>query len=101
LRWPEEQKKPVPWLFKPAPERFWWSLPLSGFGDFPGFNAAGTNFHPLCATLGPLHANRLQIGIKPPGGPVIRVGNIITELGTLAANFATFSHDFYDTSRAC
>jgi hypothetical protein len=68
-------------------------LKLSGFGDFPSFNATGADFHSLRTALRKLHTNRLQVWIKPPGRAVIRVGYIITELGTFAADFATFRHD--------
>jgi hypothetical protein len=75
-------------------------IKLRGLGDFSGFNAAGTNFHPLGTTLRKLDTNRLQVWVEPPWRPIVRVRNIVSELRTFAADFATFSHDFYDTSKA-
>jgi hypothetical protein len=71
-----------------------------GFSDFSGFDATCANFHPLSATLWLLHANGLQVWIETPRRSIVCVGNIISELRTFAADFATFSHDSYDTSGA-
>ena len=73
---------------------------LGGFSNFSGFNATGTNFHSLSAALGQLHANGLQIRIKPPRRSIVCVGYVVPELRAFTADFATFSHDFYDTSQA-
>jgi len=70
-----------------------------GFCDFSGLNATGANFHSLRAALGLLHANGLQVGIKTPRRSIVCVRDIVSELRTFAANFASFSHDFYDTSK--
>jgi hypothetical protein len=68
---------------------------LSGcFGDFACLDTAGADLHPASATLRQLHANRLKVGIKAPRRPVVSVGDIISELGAFAANFATFCHGF-------
>jgi hypothetical protein len=73
---------------------------LSGFSDFSGLNATCTNFHALSATLRQLHTYGLQVWIKPTWRSIVRVRNIVTELGPFTADFATFGHDFNDTSRA-
>jgi len=73
---------------------------LGGFGYFPGFNATRADLHSLCPAPWSLHPNGLQIRIKPPRRSIVSVGNVIPKLRTFAADFATFSHDFYDTSRA-
>jgi hypothetical protein len=82
-------RNPAPVACKKKPE-------LNGFCDFSGLDATGTNFHSLIAALGSLHTNGLQIRIKPARRPIISVGNIISELRAFTANFATFSHDFYE-----
>jgi hypothetical protein len=66
---------------------------LSGFSDLSSFDAARTNLLPLGAALRQLHPNRLQVWIKPPRRSIVCVRNIIPELRTLAADFATFGHD--------
>jgi hypothetical protein len=68
-------------------------LKLSRFSDFSGFNATGTDFHSLGAALWQLNSNGLQIRIESPGCSIVGVGNIVSELGAFAADFATFSHD--------
>jgi len=71
---------------------------LGGFSDFAGLDTAGANFHSLSATLGLLHPNGLQIGIESARRSVICMRNIIAELRAFAANFASFSHNCFDTS---
>jgi hypothetical protein len=71
---------------------------LSGFGDFAGFDTAGTNLLSLCATLWQLHANGLQVWIESPRRSIVCVGNIVPELGAFAADFATFCHDVLTAS---
>ena len=68
--------------------------PSSGFGDFAGLDAGSANLHPAGATLRHLNADRLQIRIEPSWRAIIRVRDVIAELGSLAADFATFSHCF-------
>jgi hypothetical protein len=65
-----------------------------GFCYFSGLNATGANLHPLRAALRLLHANGLQIGIKTPRCAIVCVRDIVSELRTFAAYFASFSHDF-------
>jgi hypothetical protein len=69
-------------------------LPSSGFGDFACFDTTGTDLHANCSPLRALDANGLQVRIKATARAIIRMRNIITELGRLAADFATFSHYF-------
>ena len=66
----------------------------SGFGDFTSLDAGRADFHPARATLGRLNANRLQIWIEPAWGAIVRVRDIVAELRSLAADFATFGHLF-------
>ena len=73
---------------------------LGGFRDFSSFDATRANLHALRPTFGKLDPNRLKIRIKPAPGAVIRMRDIVAELGSFIADFATFGHDFYDTSRA-
>lgn len=58
------------------------------FDDFTGFDAAGTD-----AQIGDLAlmtgADRAQIRVKAAFGQVMGVGNIVPELGTLAANITS------------
>ena len=65
---------------------------LGGLEDLSGLDAVRTNLHTLSAALGQLHANRLQVWVKPAGGPVVRVGYVISKLRAFATNFATLSH---------
>jgi hypothetical protein len=69
------------------------SAGLSRFSDFARLDATGANLLALSAAFGPLHADRLQVGIKATARAVVRVGNIVAELRAFAANFASFSHD--------
>lgn len=70
----------------------------SGFGDLPGLDAGGADFHPASAALWRLHANRLQVRVEPAWGAIVRVGDIVTELRSLAADFTTFGHLVFATS---
>ena len=70
----------------------------SGLGDFAGLNAGRADLHAACATLGRLHANRLQVWIEPTWGAIVRVRDIIAELRALAADFTTFGHIVFATS---
>jgi len=89
---------------QPAPESAGWRLiensreGSSSLGDFARFDASCTNFHPARATLRNLYANRLKIRIESSGSTVVRVRDIVAELWSFTADFATFSH-FYSTSR--
>ena len=65
-----------------------------GFCYFSGLNATGANLHSLRAALGLLYANGLQIGIETPRRPIVCVRDIVSELRTFTADFASFSHDF-------
>jgi len=67
---------------------------LRGLGDFAGLDATGTNLHSFRAALGTLNADRLQVGIETAGRTVVRVGNVVPKLRSLAADFASFSHNF-------
>ena len=73
---------------------------LGGFRDFAGFYAACADLHSARASLRKLDANRLQVWIEPARGSVVSVGNVIPELRPFAANFATFCHCTYATSKA-
>jgi hypothetical protein len=70
----------------------------SSLGDFARLDASCANFHSARATLRDLDANRLKIRIESSGSAVIRVRDIVAELWSFTADFATFSH-FYSTSR--
>jgi len=48
------------------------------------------------STLWQGHADRLQIWIKAAWGTVISMRNIVSELWSLAADFASFSHYFFE-----
>jgi hypothetical protein len=66
------------------------------FQDFARLDAGCTDFHPVRATLGLLHANRLQIRIKASLSAIVRVRDIVAELGSFTADFATFGHDYFN-----
>jgi len=66
---------------------------LRRFENFAAFNTAGANFLPSIAAGGQLNTNRLQIRIKPAARFVVRVGNIVSELRTFAADIASFCHN--------
>ena len=70
-----------------------------GFSNLAGLDAVCANLHALRATLRQLDPNRLQIWIKPTRRSIICVRDIIAELRTFPADFATFSHYFYETSK--
>ena len=61
--------------------------------DLARFNAACANFHSARATLRDLNANRLKIRIESSGGAIIRVRDIVAELWSFTADFATFGHN--------
>ncbi len=69
-----------------------------GFRDLARLDAGCTYFHPARTTLRLLNANRLKIRIKTSMGAIIRVGDIVAELWSFTADFATFSH-ILSTSR--
>jgi hypothetical protein len=71
---------------------------LRCFGDLARLDATGADLHALRSAVGELNAYGLQVGIEATRGPIIRVGNIIAELGAFATDFATFSHDYLNTS---
>jgi hypothetical protein len=102
LRWRRKSKLTAKtgWGFQAQHRPVVNGVKLGGFGNFSGFNATGTNFHSLGAALWQLHANGLQIRIKSPRCSIVCVRNIVSELRTFTADFATFGHDFIDTSRA-
>ena len=72
---------------------------LRGLGYFPGFDTTRANLHAMSATLWFLNADGLQVRIKSPRRSIVRVGYVIPELRTFAADFATFSHDIDNASR--
>src|SRR5919112_5922661 len=61
--------------------------------DFAGLDASCANFHPARATLGLLHANRLQVRIEASRSAIVRVRDIVAELWSFTADFATFGHN--------
>src|SRR6056297_4235534 len=60
-------------------------------GDFARLDARGAHIHALggCADLGP---HPLDIGVPAPLGAPMRVGDVVPETGTLAADIAGGSH---------
>jgi hypothetical protein len=68
----------------------------SRFRDFARLDTTGANLHPKRSPLGTLDAYGLQVWIKAAARAIVRMRNIIAELGRLATDFATFSHDFPD-----
>jgi hypothetical protein len=87
---------------KPGTETLWgaWQLngkysyqrTLRGLDNLARFYAAGAHFHFSVSARGKLNADRLQIGVEPAAGLVVRVGNVIPELRPFAANVASFCH---------
>lgn len=73
-------------------------LPLCCFRDFASLDAARANLHAQCAALRTLHADGLQVRIKATASTIVRVRDIITKLRRLATDFATFCHDYDETS---
>ena len=65
-----------------------------GFGDFAGLDAGGADLHARSPALRFLHANRLQIRIESSRSAIVRVRDIVAELWSFTANFATFGHFF-------
>jgi len=62
--------------------------------DFARLDAACADFHPERATLGLLHANRLQVRIEASRSAIVRMRDIVSELWSFTADFATFGHFF-------
>jgi len=61
--------------------------------DFARLDAGCADFHPVRATLWLLHANRLQIRIEASLSAIVRVRDIVAELWSFTADFATFGHN--------
>jgi hypothetical protein len=68
----------------------------SSLGDFARLDASCANFHSARATLRGLNANRLKIRIESSGSAVIRVRDIVAELRSFTADFATFGHFLFN-----
>jgi hypothetical protein len=68
----------------------------SSLGDFARLDASCANFHSARATLRGLNANRLKIRIESSGSAVIRVRDIVAELWSFTADFATFGHFLFN-----
>jgi len=69
-----------------------WLVPVrSGAGDLAGLDARGAHVHPLGGgtDLGP---HPLDVGVPAPLGASVRVGDVVPETGTLAADIAGGSH---------
>ena len=64
--------------------------------DFARFDAGRADFHPARATLGRLHANRLKIRIEASLSAIVRVRDIVAELRSFIADFATFGHNLFN-----
>ena len=64
--------------------------------DFARLDAGCADFHPVRATLGLLHTNRLQIRIEASLCAIVRVRDIVAELWAFTANFATFGHNLFN-----
>ena len=60
--------------------------------DFARLDAGGADFHPARAALGLLHTNRLQVRIEASRSAIVRVRDIVAELWSFTADFATFGH---------
>jgi hypothetical protein len=60
--------------------------------DFARLDAGRADFHPARATLGLLHADRLQVWIESSRRAIVRVRDIVAELWSFTADFATFGH---------
>ena len=73
---------------------------LGCFGDLAAFDTGGANLHPLYAPLRALDANGLQVWVEAPTRAIVSVRNVVAELRPLAADFASFSHDFLEYLRA-
>jgi len=63
------------------------------FDNFPGFYAAGTDFHTSVPTAGQLDPDRLKVGIKTPSRFIVSVRNVISKLRAFPANLAAFCHN--------
>ena len=66
---------------------------LGSLRDFASLDAGRADFHPVCATLGFLHANRLQVRIESSLSAIVSVRDIVAELWSFTADFATFGHN--------
>ena len=60
--------------------------------DFARLDAGRADFHSARATLGRLHADRLQVRIEASRSAIVRVRDIVAELWSFTADFATFGH---------
>jgi hypothetical protein len=67
---------------------------LGSFRDFARLDTTGADLHANCSALRALRTNGLQVWIEATARAIVRMRNIITELRRLAADFATFSHNF-------
>jgi len=67
-------------------------LILGSFLHFATLYAGGTDFYSACSSPGELHADRLQVRVETTWSPVVCVGDIISELRSLPADFAAFGH---------
>jgi hypothetical protein len=74
------------------------SFLLRCFSDFTGLDATGANPHALDASLRTLHTDGLQVWIKATARAIVSMRDIVTELRPFAADFASFSHDYFSTS---
>jgi hypothetical protein len=70
-----------------------WSNRLGRFRDFACFDTTGADLHANRSALRALDAYGLQVRIEATARAIVRMRNIIAELGRLAADFATFSHN--------
>jgi hypothetical protein len=66
------------------------------FSDLASLDTTGANLHSFSPALRTLDANGLQVGIKATARAIVRVRNVIAELRRLAADVASFSHDFLE-----
>ncbi len=64
----------------------------SSFDDLAGLDAAGANADALRAAFH-LGLDRAQVHVPPAAGNVMRVGDVISELRTFAADMANLCHD--------
>ena len=63
-------------------------------------DAGGADLHAARRALRGLDANLLKVGVEAPPGAVVRVRDVVAELRTLAAHFASFCHDCLKYLRA-
>jgi hypothetical protein len=62
------------------------------FDDLAGLDAAGADSHSLACTVD-LGSDRLQVYVPAAAGRVVGVGDVVTELRTLAAEITFLCHD--------